>query len=173
MWSDAGSNSTIIWFLLLIEVKNCHYTKIWFLRIAKFISVFVIHQTKVFWRARFIQIRKSSLFLLCFSLNINCFILFLCFHFFLSMSCFLRRGRINITLPSNSGCLGYKFRPGRRLSWLSYFQSPQTNGGATSQNGPWPFPFISSSLPSSLTILLFYDIIFCSKWRLRPNVCRI
>jgi hypothetical protein len=149
VWPDAGSNSTIIWFLLFIAATNFNYTKIWFVRITKWISVFVIHQAKMFWRARFIQTRTScfvSSLLLSFY---HCFILFLSFDSFLSMSCFLRRGRISITLPSNSGSLGYKFQPDHRLSWLSYFvafQSLQANGGAGPQNGPFPFPFISFHL---------------------------
>jgi len=153
VWSDAGSNSTIIWFLLFVAAKNCHYIKISFVRITKWISVFVIHQTKP---------GSRVLFLLCFFLS---FIVLFCFNVFVSFCrwlafCvaveFISHSLRIVDIPDTNSGPTITFRDWV-ISWLSTLQA---NDGAAPQNGPWPFPFLSSSLHSSLTILLFYAIFF-------------
>ena len=174
MWSVSGYNPTLIWFLLFIAVTNCHCTETCFVRVTKWIMVFVIHHEKMFWTPRSSNTSNSCL-VSSLLLSFVHYFIFFCFYFFLSMYCLLCRGRMNITLPSNSGFLGYNFRPDDRLSWLSYFvafHSLQANGGAAPQNGPWQLPSISSSIHYSFTILLFHAIIFYCWGRLRICVCR-
>ena len=57
------------------------------------------------------------------------------------MTCFLRRGRIHITLPSNCGHPGHKFRPNHHLSWLSYFVAFHSPGKRRSSTSKWALAF--------------------------------
>jgi hypothetical protein len=170
MWSDAGSNSSIIWFMLFIAVTYCHYTKIWFVRITK-CTWFCHTSRKIVWNGP-IQPNQEVVFSFFFASFFRSLFFFVFPCSILSVDVLLFVSLSNeYHTPVEPWMSRIRIPPWHRLSWLSYFvafNSVQVNCGALPKNAPWSFPFISSSLHYSLTILLFYAIIFYSWCHLWP-----